>query len=218
MEHKIQLLGFSKAKATILQDILDAKYLVEPLTFILNIEVNTDIDFYTKAFPYKIFQPGTYPDPKAKYIFGTSGPKNKVAIFQSFTTMAGVVKDDFMCVIHPMSFIASTSIIHPGCVIESMVSISSQTEIGFGVDIKRGVQVGHHNKIGEFSDINPGAILCGYVTLGHSCYIGAGAVIRDGISIGENSTIGMGSVVTTDIPANTIAYGNPCKVIRMKSA
>lgn len=35
-----------------------------------------------------------------------------------------------------------------------------------------------------------------------------------GVSIGDNSVIGAGSVVTKDIPANCVAYGNPCRVIR----
>ena len=52
------------------------------------------------------------------------------------------------------------------------------------------------------------------VTIGDNCWIGAGAVICPGVTIGENTVIGAGSVVTKDIPANVVAAGNPCKVIR----
>lgn len=52
------------------------------------------------------------------------------------------------------------------------------------------------------------------VHIGAGTWIGAGTVILPGVSIGENTVIGAGSVVTRDIPANTVAYGNPCKVIR----
>lgn len=45
-------------------------------------------------------------------------------------------------------------------------------------------------------------------------WIGAGAVILPGVTIGENSVIGAGSIVTKDIPANVVAVGNPCKVLR----
>ena len=45
-------------------------------------------------------------------------------------------------------------------------------------------------------------------------WVGAGAVILPGVTIGENSVIGAGSVVTKDIPANVVAVGNPCRVIR----
>lgn len=53
------------------------------------------------------------------------------------------------------------------------------------------------------------------VTIGNNIWICTGAIILPGVTIGDNSVIGAGSVVTKDIPANSLAVGNPCKVIRM---
>ena len=52
------------------------------------------------------------------------------------------------------------------------------------------------------------------VHIGKNCWIGAGALIMPGITIGDNVVIGAGSVVTKDIPSNTVAVGNPCRVLR----
>ncbi len=52
------------------------------------------------------------------------------------------------------------------------------------------------------------------VHIGKNVWIGAHAVILPGVTIGENSVIGAGSIVTKDIPANVVAVGNPCKVLR----
>ncbi|MHC1747234.1 MAG: sugar O-acetyltransferase [Cellulosilyticaceae bacterium] len=52
------------------------------------------------------------------------------------------------------------------------------------------------------------------VHIGNNVWIGAGAIVLPGVKIGENSVIGAGSVVTKDIPANVIAVGNPCRVLR----
>lgn len=52
------------------------------------------------------------------------------------------------------------------------------------------------------------------VTIGRNVWIGAGAIIVPGVTIGDNTVIGAGSVVTKDIPANVVAVGNPCKVMR----
>lgn len=52
------------------------------------------------------------------------------------------------------------------------------------------------------------------VTIGDGCWIGGGVVILPGVTIGKGSVIGAGSVVTKDIPANCLAAGNPCRVIR----
>lgn len=65
--------------------------------------------------------------------------------------------------------------------------------------------------------INPemrGYMYTDHVTIGDNCWIGAGATICPGVTIGENTVIGAGSVVTKDIPANVIAVGNPCRVVR----
>lgn len=52
------------------------------------------------------------------------------------------------------------------------------------------------------------------IKIGNRVWIGGGAIICPGVSIGDNTTIGAGSVVTKDIPANVLAAGNPCRVIR----
>lgn len=52
------------------------------------------------------------------------------------------------------------------------------------------------------------------VHIERGAWIGAGAVVLPGVTIGENSVIGAGSVVNRDIPANVVAAGNPCRVIR----
>lgn len=52
------------------------------------------------------------------------------------------------------------------------------------------------------------------VTIGNNVWIGGNSVICPGVTIGDNVVIGAGSVVTRDIPANVIAAGNPCWVIR----
>lgn len=55
------------------------------------------------------------------------------------------------------------------------------------------------------------------VIIGDNVWIGAGVMVLKGVTIGRNSLIGAGSVVVKDIPANCVAAGNPCKVIRSHS-
>lgn len=52
------------------------------------------------------------------------------------------------------------------------------------------------------------------ITVGDNVWIGAQVCVLPGVSIGNNCVIGAGSVVTKDIPANSVAVGNPCRVIR----
>jgi len=52
------------------------------------------------------------------------------------------------------------------------------------------------------------------VTIGNDCWLGANVVICPGVTVGNRCVIGAGSVVTRDIPDNSFAAGNPCRVIR----
>jgi maltose O-acetyltransferase len=52
------------------------------------------------------------------------------------------------------------------------------------------------------------------VTIGNDVWIGAGVSILPGVTIGDNVVIGAGSLVNRDIPSNSLAVGNPCRVIR----
>ena len=52
------------------------------------------------------------------------------------------------------------------------------------------------------------------VHIGKNCWLGAGVLVMPGVTIGDNTVIGAGSVVTRDIPANVVAMGTPCRVVR----
>ena len=52
------------------------------------------------------------------------------------------------------------------------------------------------------------------VHIGKNVWIGAGVIILPGVTIGDNAVIGAGAVVTRDIPANVVAFGVPCRVMR----
>lgn len=73
----------------------------------------------------------------------------------------------------------------------------------------------------DFHPVNPEGrrhsnegIVSAPVSIGHNVFLGARSIVLKGVSVGDNSVIGAGSVVVSNIPANVIAAGNPCRVIR----
>jgi acetyltransferase-like isoleucine patch superfamily enzyme len=52
------------------------------------------------------------------------------------------------------------------------------------------------------------------VAIGDNVWLGDGAIVRKGVTIGANSIIGAGAVVVRDIPPNTVAAGNPARVVK----
>lgn len=66
-----------------------------------------------------------------------------------------------------------------------------------------------HNNDGKFFNTYAKPIV-----IEDGVWIGGGAIVLPGVTIGRNSVIGAGSVVTRDIPENSVAVGNPCRVMR----
>jgi maltose O-acetyltransferase len=65
-----------------------------------------------------------------------------------------------------------------------------------------------------YQDRNTGLEYTGEINIGDNCWIASNVTVCGGVTIGDGCVIGAGSVVTRDIPANCIAVGNPCKVLR----
>lgn len=66
----------------------------------------------------------------------------------------------------------------------------------------------------DASERRRGLELAKAVTIGSDVWVGGGAIICPGVTIGDRAVIGAGSVVTRDVPADSFAAGNPCRVIR----
>ncbi len=97
-----------------------------------------------------------------------------------------------------------------GCTILDVCKV----EIGENVLIAPGVQI-----VAATHPIDPVQRKSGKengkpVKIGNNVWLGAGVIVCPGVTIGENTTVGAGSVVVKNIPANCIAVGNPCKVLR----
>jgi hypothetical protein len=87
--------------------------------------------------------------------------------------------------------------------------------IGNNVDMNVNFQIythdwGAHVFIGKYNQLVNSS---GKVTIGNNIYFGANCIVLKGVTIGDNCIIGAGSIVSKSIPANSVAVGNPCRVV-----
>ena len=121
---------------------------------------------------------------------------------------------DFVSIIHPSAVIARGAEIAGGSFLAGGTVVNTGSRIGAHVIVNTSSSIDHDCVLGAFASIGPGATVCGSVQVGETTAVGAGAVILHGKHIGSDTVVGLGAVVVQNIPDRTIAFGNPCEVVR----
>ena len=101
---------------------------------------------------------------------------------------------------------------------EGPVWIGDKVFIGPGVYLLTAIHPIRWQERNSFFNEKTGGVTnleyTGPITIGDNCWIAANVTICGGVTVGEGSVVGAGSVVTRSIPKNSVAAGNPCRVLR----
>lgn len=121
---------------------------------------------------------------------------------------------ELITLIHPTAVIGSDVTIGNGSVVMPGAIINAKSTIGNGVIINSGAIIEHECTIGDFAHICPGVAIAGGSLVGERSWIGIGSSVIQNITIKPDIAIGAGSVVVKDILEGSLAYGNPCRVVK----
>jgi sugar O-acyltransferase (sialic acid O-acetyltransferase NeuD family) len=120
----------------------------------------------------------------------------------------------FIIAIHRSAIVAPSVQIGVGTVIGAGAIIGPDVVIGQHCVVNTGACVDHDGLLGDFVSVAPGATLGGTVKLDSGVYVGLGANIIHGRQIGANTVVGAGSTLISHLPANVLALGTPCRILR----
>lgn len=148
--------------------------------------------------------------------FNAAPPEDDAGRAEALAALLGalgegtLVQPPFRCDYGTQIAIGARSFLNYGCVLLDCapIAIGAEVQIGPGVHLYTATHpIDAAERRAGWESALP-------IAIGDGAWLGGGVIVCPGVSIGENSVIGAGSVVTRSLPANVVAAGNPCRVLR----
>lgn len=164
------------------------------------------LDRIMDLFPDDPFTPA----PDEVYVVATGEPSIKAALVTKLEAAGGTM----LTVIHPTSYVASTARIGRGAVVCPFAFVGPSAELAPHVTMNVHSGCGHNSKLGSFSVLSPYASVSGAAELGQQVFMGTHAYVAPEKKIGDRSKISAGAFAVEDVPQDSLAVGNPARVMK----
>lgn len=116
--------------------------------------------------------------------------------------------------IHPFSFVSSTSEVREGTVVMAGAVINANAKIGRGCIINTAASIDHDCILKEGVHISPGVHIGGTTTIGTCTWVCIGASIINNINLGKNVIVAAGATIIKNVPDNVMVAGSPATIRR----
>lgn len=151
-------------------------------------------------------------DPSVRFVCAIGDPEVRSKAIERLSSMDAA----FASVIHPAVHVPDTVEIGVGSVIMAGTRFTTDAKVGAHVVMYLNCAVTHDVSVGDFCLIASGCNLSGGAVVETGAQLGSGVNVAPRRRIGAWAIVGAGSVVVKDIPANSTAVGNPCRVIEQR--
>jgi sugar O-acyltransferase (sialic acid O-acetyltransferase NeuD family) len=142
-----------------------------------------------------------------RFIIAVGDPARRMELAARLTAR-GV---QFLSVIHPRAYIASSARLGTGCVVSPFATIGANAVLGDHVVLTYYSSVGHDARIGDCTALSPYSVTNGGTTLGAAVFLGSHATVNPLRRVGDGTKIAAGSIVYRNVSEHMLAMGNPAK-------
>jgi len=150
------------------------------------------------------------PDSHDRLIVAIGEPSTRAEI----CTMLKSRGAEFATLVHPKAHVSSSAEVGLGSVIAPFATIGAWAQLGAFSHVHYYASAAHDTVIGKWVSLSPYAVVNGGAHLADGVFLGTRATINPARQVGEASKVTAGSVVYQDVPAYSIAHGNPAKARR----
>ena len=152
---------------------------------------------------------------EADWLLLTIGdPQQRMTIAERLTARGA----QFLTLVHPLAHVARTARLGTGCIVGPFATVGAYAELGNHVALTYYASVGHDARVGDCCALSPYAAANGGTILEPCVFVGTHAAINPMKQIGRGAKIAAGAVVYRDVPANSLAAGNPAKILPILQA
>ncbi len=154
------------------------------------------------------------PEPGDEFLLAVGNPETRKKIAERYWSYGAV----FETIVHPNAYIASSSTIGVGSIVAPFASVGASAVLAELCQVHFYASVAHDVRVGRFSALSPYAAVNGGGRLGECVFMGTRATVNPLRAVADHSKVAAGSVVYQDVPAWSLAAGNPAKARRLMNA
>jgi sugar O-acyltransferase (sialic acid O-acetyltransferase NeuD family) len=164
------------------------------------------LDRIMDLFPEDAFTPA----PDEVFVVATGEPAIKARLVTKIEEAGGVM----LTVIHPTCYVASSARIGRGSLLCPFAFVGPFAELAPHVTMNVHSGCGHNTRLGSFTVLSPYASLSGAAALGEQVFMGTHSYVAPNKTVGARSKISAGAFALEDVPENSLAVGNPARVLK----
>lgn len=153
--------------------------------------------------------------PQAGWVMAIGDNYHRLRIMHEIQASCPAVR--FPVVVHPSAVVAADVELAEGVAVMPGAVVMAGCHLGACSLVNTRASLDHESVLAEGAALAPGAVIGGRVRIGRRSFIGIGAVIAQGVAIGADALLGAGALLLQSLPARSVAYGAPAKVVRSRA-
>jgi sugar O-acyltransferase (sialic acid O-acetyltransferase NeuD family) len=142
------------------------------------------------------------------FLLAIGDPHQRMKIAERLTARGA----RFLTLVHPLAHVARTARLGEGCIVGPFATVGAYAQLGNHVALTYYASVGHDARVGDCCALSPYAAANGGTILEPCVFVGTHAAINPMKRIGRGAKVAAGAVVYRNVPAHSLAAGNPAKI------